>query len=194
MLIILCTMLIIVHTTPICASEKLNILVSIKNDANRYIVEISKKNIKIKTISNKLYTTIPCLNDEKEKLERIDFSPINDCLINSLENTLHINIDNYVNVDMKTLLKAIDLPANSYDYKTLHSLTKVSNKIINRLNLSLLMNYQDYINTDLGFKELYTIYKSIKKKHSKITYYDLKYFIFDDSYILFDTTFHKKSK
>lgn len=175
------------------ASEPIPILFTIKNDEHMYFIEFQGNNMKVKPISTKLYIPIPCLSNEKNTINTINFPQFNPCLLNAINKELNTKINHYIHLDMNLLLKDLKLPKNTYDYKTLASLTKTTKKIKDHFSFSILADYKKYIETNLTFQDLYHLYKIATKK-LKIKYYYLNYYVIDDIYLLFDTHFYKKTK
>lgn len=191
--LILLIVLLFSMVNEIHANEKLNILFTVQKDEHMYLMEIKDNNIKVKMISTKIYLPIPCLNNEKNTINSINFAQLNPCLVNTVNKAFNTNITHYIDLDMQSLLKDLNLPKNTYNYKTLSSLTKTAKKIKNKFSLSVLADYKKYITTSLTFQDLYQLYK-ISKKKLKISYYYLNYINIDDTYLLLNNKFHKKTK
>lgn len=177
---------------PIHAADTKQILVNIKGADNLYLISLKGKSMKVKTISNHLYTKISCLDNEYSTLKSVDFTNSYACLINSLNQSLHTTIDNYVIINMPAILKEVGLNENEYDYQSLASLTSVAKKILNKFKLSMIVHYKDFIETDLGVNDLYELYQFYHKEKFTTKYYYLNYIVMNDKYYLFDTSFHLK--
>lgn len=177
---------------PIHAADTKQILVNIKGADNLYLISLKGKSMKVKTISNHLYTKISCLDNEYSTLKSVDFTNSYACLINSLNQSLHTTIDNYVIINMPAILKEVGLNENEYDYQSLASLTSVAKKILNKFKLSMIVHYKDFIETDLGANDLYELYQFYHKEKFTTKYYYLNYIVMNDKYYLFDTSFHLK--
>lgn len=179
---------------PLQAAEKdtKQILVNIKGAENLYLISLKDKTMKVKTISNQLYTKISCLDNEYSTLKSVDFTSSYTCLSNSMSKTLNTKIDNYVTINMSAILKEVGLNENEYDYQSLDSLTSVAKKILNNFKLSMITHYNDFIETDLSVNDLYELYQFYRKEKFTTKYYYLNYIVMNDKFYLLDASFHLK--
>lgn len=181
--------------TPIKAEETIkqeSILISIKGAENLYLININDKTMKVKTISTNLYTKISCLDNEYSTLKSVDFTKSYPCLINTLAHCLNTKINHYVSVNMPAILKEIGLKENEYDYQTLDSLTSTAKKILKHFKLSMIIHYDDFIETDLNVNEIYELYQFFHKDKFSTKYYYLNYLVMNQRYYLLDARFHLK--
>lgn len=174
--------------------DSIHILIQIEEAKDLYLLSIKDNTMKVQIISGKMYLPISCLNNDPSTINSVDFSNSYDCMINSLNKSLHLNIQYYANVKMKKLLKRLDLNKNTYDYKTLDSLCETGKKIKDKLSLSLVIDYQKYIDTNIDFETIYNLYKFFTKEKISIKYYTLSYFVINGKDIPMSTTFHLKKK
>lgn len=179
---------------PLQAAEKdtKQILVNIKGAENLYLISLKDKTMKVKTISNQLYTKISCLDNEYSTLKSVDFTSSYTCLSNSMSKTLNTKIDNYVTINMSAILKEVGLNENEYDYQSLDSLTSVAKKILNNFKLSMITHYNDFIETDLSVNDLYELYQFYRKEKFTTKYYYLNYIVMNNKFYLLDASFHLK--
>lgn len=179
---------------PLQAAQKdtKQILVNIKGAENLYLISLKGKTMKVKTISNQLYTKISCLDNEYSTLKSVDFTSSYTCLSNSMSKTLNTKIDNYVIINMPAILKEVGLNENEYDYQSLDSLTSVAKKILNNFKLSMIAHYSDFIETDLSVNDLYELYQFYHKEKFTTKYYYLNYIVMNDKFFLLDASFHLK--
>lgn len=174
------------------ASSSMDIIVQIQGANNLYLIQLDTNKVHVKSIANRLYTPLSCMK-EPNTLANIDFTNDYDCLVDSLNNIFSESIDYYVSLDMKTLLQDLQIKETTYDYKTLSSLTKVGKEILNNISIKTIVQYQKYIKTNLGLKEMYDLYDFFSDKDFKVKYYYLHYFIHQNKYLLFDTHFYLKN-
>lgn len=179
---------------PLQAAQKdtKQILVNIKGAENLYLISLKGKTMKVKTISNQLYTKISCLDNEYSTLKSVDFTSSYTCLSNSMSKTLNTKIDNYVTINMSAILKEVGLNENEYDYQSLDSLTSVAKKILNNFKLSMITHYNDFIETDLSVNDLYELYQFYRKEKFTTKYYYLNYIVMNNKFYLLDASFHLK--
>lgn len=190
-ILLTCTLLIGTQMIPIHASTKMQILVQIKNAKDLYLVSLQDKKVNVKSISMKSYLPIDGL-DKAYPLQDINFSKDYESLITTIEKAFHQSIDYYVILDMKTLLKDLEIPKSTYDYETLHSLTNTGKAILKEIDIATVIQYQKYIETNLGIKELYNLYDFFKSKDFTLSYYFPHYYEYKDTYLLLDTHFYLK--
>ncbi|NBK97757.1 MAG: hypothetical protein EOM50_07020 [Erysipelotrichia bacterium] len=178
--------------TPIHANDKIEILIAIKGDQYLYIVTLQDHTLQVKSVSSHLYTKISCLDNEYATLKSVDFTSSYPCLVNTLNQRLHTNIGYYVAIDMPALLNALHLKEDAYDYQSLHSLTNVAKQILDRFKLSLLIHYQDFVESDLDVNTMYELYCFFTKEKFTTKYYFLNYIVMNHQYYLLDASFHLK--
>lgn len=175
------------------ANNTKTILVIIKNDANIYLIKNNDKKMNIHSIPSSLYIPITCLK-ENSTIDSVNFTGSYNCLVNSIQYSFDIPIDSYVYIDMPKVLKRFHLHKNTYDYKTLNSLTKTGKIIKDKIDMGMLLEINDYIETDLNLIDMYDLYHFFKAGDLKIHYYFLKYYIYNNYTFLFDNTFYLKDK
>lgn len=181
--ILLCTLLV----SEVKAETKETVLVYIKGYDALYLIDIYDTNINIKEINTNMYLPILCLSNECTTINSIDFTKAYDCLITSLENVFNTSITSYLSVDLNTLLNDLDIayPSDS----SLDTMNSLCSKIKKKIGITTIMNYQDYIDTNIDFNDLYTYYK-LSKEDINIDLYVLEYYVIQDSYLVFNSQFH----
>ncbi len=172
--------------SPIHAQSKETILVYIEGHEALYIAELYSDEIKIKEVNTKLYLPLVCLANESSTIESVDFNNSYSCLIDSLSDAFNIKIDHYVSLNLAKLLQELDL-----DYPkdgSINTMNKLCTKIKDEIGISEILNYKDYVETSLGFDDLYDFYK-LSKSDIEITQHTLNYIIFEDTYIALQQEF-----
>lgn len=64
-----------------------------------YVVDFNQNPIEILSIHKNTYLPITCLNTQPKQLKQVNFSSAPSCLVQSLNQTFHLNIKN--TIDMK---------------------------------------------------------------------------------------------
>lgn len=183
--------LLFISLTPIKASESLSILIHIENAKDLYLIQLQEKTMKVQIISSSLYLPIPALKEERAMIKEVNFKNNYASLLTTINKAFNKKIQYYVSLDMPALLKHLNLKNNSYDYQSLDSLCKVSKTILAHLNIPTLIDYQSYIDTNLGYQQLYDLYKYFKKDDFTTKYYSLQYFVVNKKYLLLNKDFYR---
>ena len=189
---ILCVFISLVLCLPvqIQAKQVYEILIQVENSEQLYIVSIEKEKMKVEIIETKVHIPIRALNNEISSIQSVNFNDSPLSLLTTINQFLQRNIQYYVHIEMETLLNDLHL-SSMYDYETLDSLCKSALAIKEAISLSQIMNYQNYIDTNISVRELFEIYTMIKDELN-VSYYTLSYLVVDDMYIPIDKTFYEK--
>lgn len=182
-------------TNPIMidATQESSILVIIKNDTHSYLIKNNGNTSHIYTIPNTLYLPIACL-EENSTIGSVNFSNSYNCLVNSIENAFQIPIDNYIYIDMPSILSYLNLHKNTYDYQTISSLTKTGSIMKDKIDIGMLFKINDFMETDMNLSDIYDMYHFYKNDNLKVKYYFLKYYIYKEYAFPLEKTFYLQKK
>lgn len=191
-IIILSFYLFLFSLLPVYAKEESKeILIYIKEHEDLYLLNVDQNDIKVQIISQNTHLPISALENKEATIKSIDFTYSLNSLIPTLNTFLNKDIEYYASIDMNKVLKDLNIKAN---YKTPTALTKTIKQMKENLDLQLLLNYKDYLNTNLDLKTLYSFYTAFKNNDFKISYYTLPYLVYEDKYIPLETSFTLKKK
>ncbi len=113
-------------------------------------------------------------------------------LINQIQTVFHLEIDHYVYLQLQNIEKNLSVPYDETTFSTMHNLTSYFQQVKNAVSLSHIIHYKDYIISDLGISDYYTLFHLFKNNNVSIQYAYINHIIIDNDKIPLDTSFYIK--
>ena len=181
---------------PVEAKTPKQILILGKELPDMYILQYDgNKRFKVKMISRKTAMPLTCLNQDKARFDELKLNETAiKCEVASLNKEMHLSIKNYIRLDMKNIAKDFHINLSDYNLHDFNSTLKIFQIIGSNLNFNIILNYKDYIKTDLSWNELYTLFKQYQNGPISVSY-EYPYLIWipqKSSYYPLQSSFHSK--
>lgn len=169
----ICVIAMLCLVSPIQANDTKQILVISKDlpqvfiltpkENNTYDVSIFPKDLNLK---------LTCMDD---KITPISNFKLNDngisCLTSSLNSNYHLNIENYIKLDMKKIAADFNIDLKRKNLNRFPVVIDTFHEISQHITFSNIINFNSYIDTDFGLSDIYDFYKSYQSGDPDMTYY-----------------------
>lgn len=189
--IILVCLLMVVSMTPVQAKVEHTItIVSKQLPYIIYVQVVDEKHMKVRFIPSELRLPTPCKSDSITPLQSLDVYKDIDCVKETIKNTFHVTSENFVFIYLDNIANKLDLPYKDLDFKKISTMTDYFSRILKKLNVSMILNYSDYIESDLGIKDYYDYYTMFKGKRVSIDYSYVNLIYIGKQAIPLDLKFH----
>lgn len=151
----------------------------------------SKSSITVNFIPVDIMLPLSCANTIAAPLSSLNLNESRSCVKDSIEHFFKLKIDHLVYLHLDTISTDTKISKNSYDFTKIDDLTAYFGKVSGKINMSMILNYQKYITSDLSLLDYYKYFK-LTKQSVKIKYCYMKYILSDTSLIPMDNAFHLK--
>ena len=171
MLCIILTAMVLLQPLSIKANEPRTILIASKQLP--YLLHVLVKDdqhMQVRFISRDMILPTTC-SAKPQPLKKIDLKTDFSCAKQSVEKFFHFKSQNYVYIHLNRIAKDIKLPYDSLDFQKLSNLTDYFSSVVDRLDITMLLNYQRYIESDMHLSDYYDFYHMFKGKKVEISYY-----------------------
>lgn len=129
-----------------------------------YVVDFNQSPIEILSIHENTYLPIACLDSQSKQLKDVNFSNLNSCLVDSLNQTFDLNINH--TVDMKHAFKTEEIKA-----------------IAKEKRMSQIFSLIQKTSISYSYFELYEMYRKAKENEFKYQFLYPTAIIVDSLYI-----------
>lgn len=135
--------------------------------------------------------TIPltCAKDIAAPISSLNLKDNKACVKSSIENFFNIKFSHMAYLHLDKVSKATGVSMNTYDFHKIKDITSYFSKVAKKADVSMILNYQDYISSDFSISDYYKYYKMSKHK-LKIQYSFMKYMEFESLLLPMDNMFH----
>lgn len=191
--IILSLSLFCMTITPLHAREYPSILILSKELPYLiYIQQTADTKISVNFLPSDIYIPLSCVADTPAPLSSLDFHKNTDCIKQSVENFLNITFTHTLYLHLDRISKDTGIPLHDLDFHNLKELTGFFSKAAKKADISMILNYRQYVSGDLSLSDYYQYYKLSKKKLT-ITYGFMKYVTMDRVALPMDNQLYPRS-
>lgn len=168
-MIVLC--FTICNILPIQAKENKNILL-VSDDLPYliYVEVISEKKMRVNFIPLDIHIPITCASDYVAPLSSLKLQQNVSCAKDTVEQFFDVSIGKSVYLDVLAIANDTGVPYKASSFKTIGGITDFFAKVAKNMNISMILNYQNYITSDMSIKDYYDYYHMFKGKKIKIDY------------------------
>lgn len=167
---------------PVRASDTTRILLISDQIPFVIIAELEGSTMKVNMIPAKLTLPLPDVNNYPSALNTLDYTKNTDSLRGSLTEFYNKEIDHVVNIHAEEIANDLDLSISNYDMSTMTGITDFFEVVSDKIHVSMIFKYKDYITSDMGLSQYYDLYQLFRNDVT-ITYAYASYFMIDDLYL-----------
>ena len=143
-------------TLPLKAKVNKSILIASKQLPYIMQVEVQdEKHMRVNFISRELAIPNACVLHEVTPLKKIDLKTDFSCMKENVETFFNIQSDRYVYIHLNRIAKDLDLPYTTIDFHKLSNITDYFSNVIKEMDLSTILHYKTYIESDLDLGDYY---------------------------------------
>lgn len=188
--IILSLSLMMLTLTPVKAScvERL-LLLSKDLPYLIYVERLSETKITVNLIPADLQIPLSCAGDTPAALSSLDFENNTECVRQSIEQFLAVKFTDTVYLHMDRISNDTGVSMKDIDFRSLKELTAFFAKVAKNADISMILNYRQYITSDLSLSDYYSYYKASRKK-LQISYGFMNYMEVDHHLLPMDNLIH----
>lgn len=165
--------------TPVRANDTTRILLVSDQIPFVIIAELDGASMKVNMIPSNITLPLPDINNYPSALNSLDYTKNIDTLRQSLTTFYNKEIDHVVNIHIEQIAKELDLSLSDYKMSTMSGITDFFEQVSDKIHVSMIFHYKDYITSDMGISQYYDLYQ-LFRNDVKITYAYASYFIIDD--------------
>lgn len=151
------------------------------------------KSYDVVLLPNDTRVNLTCMENKSTKLSNFKLNDVGKkCMVDSLNNNFDMDIDNYVILDFDKITTDFKIDTKNNQLESFDNILKIFKEVAGELNVSIIMNYSKYIDTNLNVGDLYNLYQSYSKGKVTIHYY-YPYLIYSQGeWIPLDKSLYKK--
>lgn len=138
-----------------------------------------------------LLVPIACADGYAAPLSNVKMETNRACITESVENFLNVTYDHSIYLHMKTFSKDVGLTLPDNGLKTSGDLADFMHKASDKLEMSMLFHYKNYITSDLSVMDYIQYYRRLHGKKLTITYAYMHFMDMEDVSIPMDNQLHK---
>lgn len=189
----ICILLILLFSISAKADNQTQILIDDPKNQSLIIFTIDSDH-KVRTISidKNILLPITCLNNQITEISSFHYTNSYECLIDSINQSYHLNISQYVQLNHDFILKDFNINTKMDTGK---EFIDTGSQFLQNLSFSTILNYKKYISTSYKLSDLYQLFQFYLHKPSKtdITYETVSYIITDNGYVPLNKNFEKEN-
>ena len=141
-----------------------------------------------------LLVPIACAQGYAAPLSNVKMETNRECITESVGNFLHVDYDHSIYLHMKTFSRDVGLTLPDTGLKTSGELVDFMHKASDKLEMSMLFHYKNYITSDLSAMDYIRYYRRLHGKKLSITYAYMNYMDMEDASIPMDNQLHVRKK
>lgn len=160
-------------TTLLPLQAKVNTSVLVVSKQLPYIMYIDipdEKHMNVYFISRDMMLPTNCRN-EVTPLKKLDLRTELSCVKQSIESFFHKKSSHYVYVHLNRIAETLKLSYKNIDFTKLSNLCDYFGNVVQHLKFSMLLHYQNYIESDFSLSDYYDFYHMFKGKSVAISYH-----------------------
>lgn len=149
--------------------------------------------ISIHFIPTNIVMPLSCANAIAAPLSSLPMKDKPSCIKTSIENFFDIPIDNTIYLHMDAISKDTGISMDTYDFNNISDLTAFFEKVADNVDLSMILRYRSYIDSDLGISSFYKYYKRRNQPYT-LQFHFMQYMMLDSVSIPMDNAFHNTKR
>ncbi|MEG0507110.1 MAG: hypothetical protein RR537_06405 [Longicatena sp.] len=189
--LIIVSIVSIMSCVPIYAKENKNILLVSEGLPYVILVEIKDDtHMNVNFIPTKLQLPLSCASQYISPINSLSMEKQLPCIKKSIASYFHVSIQHTLYIHMDNLANDTHLPYTVSSFQQIGNITDYFQSVVEKMDISMLLHYQNYISSSLSLHDYYNYYNLFKKNKIIIKYGFVNQLYFDDNIYPMDASFH----